>query len=195
MFAPFDQCDWNAIDRLVDEFPFAWIVTSGLNSTPLPLLAERGTDGTIVSLLGHCGRRNLIVADLLSNPRALIVFQGPSGYISPRLVSEPNWGPTWNYAAVRFVVDIEFVEEETAAAIESLLDKMEGNDKGRWTSANLGERYEAMLAQIIAFRARVCEFRPTLKMGQDERRPIFDEIVAKLGDRQLAEWMEALAQG
>lgn len=195
MFAPFDQCDWKAIDRLVDEFPFAWIVTSSFNSTPLPMLPERGPDGIIVSLLGHCSRRNLIVADLQANPRALVVFQGPSGYISPRLVSEPNWGPTWNYAAVRFVVEIEFVEDETATAIERLLDKMEGNESERWNSANLGERYEAMLAQIIAFRARVCEVRPTLKLGQDERRPIFEEIVANLGDRQLAEWMEALAQG
>jgi transcriptional regulator len=193
MFAPFDDLDWKAIDRLVDEFPLAWVVSSRLNSTPLPLLPERKDDGTIASLLGHCGRRNLIVADLHANPRALVIFQGPAGYISPRLTSEPNWGPTWNYAAVRFVVDIEFVEEETPQAVERLLNRMEGSDSGCWTPANLGERYDAMVAQIIAFRARVCEVRPTFKLGQDERRPIFKEIVANLGDRQLAEWMEALA--
>ena len=191
MFFPFDNPDQDDIVRLVEEFPLAWVVTAQFNATPLPLLAERGDDGAIVSLLGHCGRRNRIVADLRADPKALILFQGPSGYISPRLVSEPNWGPTWNYAAVRFRVEVDFVEQETKASVERLLDHMEGCEEQRWTPQLLEERYEDMIAQIIAFRAHVRDVQPTFKLGQDEPRSIFEEIVLGLEDRLLVDWMEA----
>ncbi|MCB2061268.1 MAG: FMN-binding negative transcriptional regulator [Novosphingobium sp.] len=194
MFPPFDQCPPEDIATLVETYPLAWIVTREFNATLLPLLAEPAEDGMIASLLGHCGRRNLIVPDLQANSNALILFQGPAGYISPQLVSEPNWGPTWNYAAVRFTVEIEFVEEETPEAVDRLLDHMEGSGGDRWNPALLKDRYDGMIAQIIAFRAHVRDVSPTFKLGQDEPRPIFREIVAGLDDRRLAEWMEARAR-
>ncbi|MCB2047337.1 MAG: FMN-binding negative transcriptional regulator [Novosphingobium sp.] len=194
MFPPFNDCSQDDIDRLVGEFPLAWVVTRDFNATLLPLLAERGEDGRIASFLGHCGRRNHIVGDLRADPAALILFQGPSGYISNRIVSEPDWGPTWNYAAVRFLVDIEWVEEETPAAVDRLLDHMDGPEDQRWTPKELGARYHGMVERIIAFRAHVREVRPTFKLGQDESPPIFAEIVSRHGDRQLAAWMEALAR-
>jgi transcriptional regulator len=170
------------------------VITGKFNATALPLLAEHVVNGGIASLLGHCGRRNHIVEDLRADPSALILFQGPDGYVSNRIVSEPDWGPTWNYAAVRFLVDIEFVEDETATAVERLLDHMDGPADQRWTPRALGDRYSGMIDRIIAFRAHVRDVRPTFKLGQDEPRPIFDEIVARHGNRDLAAWMEALAQ-
>ena len=194
MFAPFTDCTQGQIDRLVGEFPLAWVVTGRFNAALLPLLAEHGEDGTIASLLGHCGRRNLIVEDLRANPSALILFNGPDGYVSNRIVSEPDWGPTWNYAAIRFVVDIEFVQDETPAALDRLLDHMDGPADQRWTPRELGDRYRGMIERIIAFRAHVRDMRPSFKLGQDETRPIFDEIVARHSNRDLAAWMEALAR-
>lgn len=191
MFAPFVDCSQEDIDRLVREFPLAWLVTSRLNAALLPLLAEHGEDEAIASLLGHCGRRNHIVEDLQADPRALILFQGPSGFISNRIVSEKNWGPTWNYAAVRFEVEVEFVEEETPKAVDRLLDHMMGPQDQRWTPDLLESKYDAMIAQIIAFRAHVTHMRPTFKLGQDEKPEILGEIIARLEDRQLASWMEA----
>lgn len=194
MHPPFASADPQRIALLVDGYPLAWIVTKRFNATMLPLLLEAGKDRVITSLLGHCGRRNLIVDDLRADPNALILFKGPSGYIAPDLVSNADWGPTWNYAAVRFDVEIEFVADETPQAIEKLLDHMEGPSLNRWSSAELGPRYEAMLAQIIAFRAHVREIRPTFKLGQDEARSTFGEIVGNLADRDLARWMEAQAE-
>ncbi|AKM09485.1 FMN-binding negative transcriptional regulator [Croceicoccus naphthovorans] len=194
MFAPFTDCSQSDIDRLVRDYPLAWLVTRNFNSAPLPLIAEHAEDGTIASLFGHCGRRNLIVADLRDDPLALILFNGPSGYISNRHVSEPNWGPTWNYAAVRFVAEVEFVEAETASSVDRLLDHLEGSDKPHWTPDQLGDRYENMLSQIIAFRAHVREVRPTFKLGQDERPDVLAEIVAKHENRDLTSWMKERAR-
>ena len=64
---------------------------------------------------------------------------------------------------------------------------MEG---GVWSTASLGPRYDAMLDQIIAFRAHVRSAEHSFKLGQDESTQGFAEIVAGHGDRTLAKWME-----
>src|SRR3546814_3626699 len=81
-----------------------------------------------------------------------------SAYVPTGLLSKPDWAPTWNYAVLRFKVEVEFVEGETQDAIERLVAKMED---GAWSTASLGPRYEKMLDQIIAFRAhlRLAEHR------------------------------------
>lgn len=194
MFPPFEPANKSNVTTLVRDYPLAWVITKAFNATPLPLLAETDRAQTIVSLLGHCGRRNLIVADLRADPRALILFQGPTGYISPGLVAESDWAPTWNYAAVRFETKIEFVGQETKLAVEKLLGHMEGRGGDGWSTSNLGQRYNNMLSQIIAFRAHVTEIRPTFKLGQDENSSIRSEIIDNLEDRDLAEWMKMQAK-
>jgi transcriptional regulator len=70
---------------------------------------------------------------------------------------------------------------------------MEGAADKRWSTALLGDRYPAMIDQIIAFRAHTRDIRPSFKLGQDEQRPIFGEIIEKLGNRELANWMKKQA--
>jgi transcriptional regulator len=68
----------------------------------------------------------------------LILFQGPQSYISPRWVSKPAWGPTWNYAVARFRVNVEFVPEEIDAAIQALASHLEGHRVDPWAPAEMG---------------------------------------------------------
>src|SRR3546814_9126223 len=112
----------------------------------------RSSDLAVTSLVGHCGRRNPLVGDFRSDPRGLILFTGPEAYVPTALLSKSDWAPTWNYAVLRFRVEIEFVEDETRDAIERLVAKMENGD---WSTASLGPRYEKILGTIIAFRAHV----------------------------------------
>src|SRR3546814_16088806 len=88
-----------------------------------------------------------------------------SAYVPTALLSKPDWAPTWNYAVLRFKVEVEFVEGETQDAIERLVAKMEA---GAWSTASLGPRYEKMLGQIIAFRAHVRSAAPSFKLAQGQ---------------------------
>lgn len=175
--------------ELIREYPLGLLVTSGAEgsaATPLPLLVERGPGGEIESLFGHIARRNP-QADLIArHPRALILFQGPQGYVSPRLVSNLTWGPTWNYAVVRFDVDIELIPHETDAAIRALAKHLEGE---AWAPERMGQRYEQLLERIVAFRARVRSMEAKFKLGQDESRDTFEEIVSRIENTDLARWM------
>ena len=148
-------------------------------------------DGNVAALFGHCALGNPLVGDFRADAHGLILFNGPAGYVSPALVSKPDWAPTWNYAVLRYRVEIEFVGDETREAIERLVAAMEGDN---WSTDRLGPRYAPMLKHIIAFRAHVRSADPVFKLGQDESAEGFAEIVARHPDAALATWMEGQAQ-
>ena len=188
LYEPRDTAD---IGQLIADYPLAWVVSGAFHASPLPLLAERDASGAVVALLGHCARRNPLVGDFRADPRGLVLFNGPAGYIPTSLLPKPDWAPTWNFAVLRFTVEIEFVEDETRDAIEQLVAKMEGS---AWSTASLGARYDGMLEQIIAFRAHVRSAEHSFKLGQDESPEGFAEIVAGHGDPALGRWMEGQAK-
>jgi len=190
-YVPREKSD---VTRLVAAFPLCWLLTGGAEdrlSTPLPLLAEPADDGSVRSLLGHIPRRNPQLAALENDPRATILCMGPQGYISPKLVTNLTWGPTWNYAACRFEVDVEIVPDETDAALRRLAEALEGSGGDAWTPERMGPRYETLKQYIVGFRAHVRETHARFKLGQDEAEGTFAEIVEQLGNAELAEWMVA----
>lgn len=179
--------------RLIEEYPLAWVVSMGAGSgaTPLPLLAETSAAGRISALFGHFALSNPQVALLRAAPQAKILFTGPHGYISPELVSKPDWAPTWNYATAQFDVEIEFLPEENAEALERLVTKMERERRDPWTIARMGERYALMVRRVVAFRAHVRTGNGRFKLGQDESPQTLSEVLAKLDDAALVRWMKA----
>jgi transcriptional regulator len=191
MSHPFDPRDPADSARLIADHPLGWLVSRQFNASPLPLLAETGEDGSVAALFGHCARGNPLVADFRADPHGLILFNGPAAYVAPSLVSKPDWAPTWNYAVLRYRVEVEFVGDETKDAIERLVAAMEGSS---WSTDRLGARYAPMLKQIIAFRAHVRSAEPAFKLGQDESAQGFAEIVARHPDPALAAWMEGQAK-
>ncbi|MFC4257255.1 FMN-binding negative transcriptional regulator [Altererythrobacter xixiisoli] len=184
-----------AATLLIDRHPLAWLVSRRFHASPLPLLAERDEHGRLQALFGHCARSNPLVEDFASDSKGLALFNGPSSYISPRYVSRTDWAPTWNFAALRVGVEVEFVPAETGDAVQRLLAHLERQSPGHWSTAQLGDRYHQMLSHIIAFRAHVRQLDPRFKLGQDERPEEFREICDHSPDPQLVEWMQAFAAG
>jgi transcriptional regulator len=188
-FLPREPSD---VGKLIEAYPLCWIVSDGAEqrfATPLPLLPELGPEGQVVSLFGHIALSNPQQKALENNPKATILSMGPQGYISPELVSNPTWGPTWNYAVCRFECDLRFAPEETETAVFKLAAALEGTTESAWTPARMGERYHELKKHIIAFRARVLETHARFKLGQDENDLVFSNIVDGLENRELADWM------
>lgn len=189
LFVPRDGAD---VAALVEAYPLCWIVSAGpagQAATPLPLLVERDADGGVAALFGHFALSNPQVALLRQDPKAMILAMGPNGYISPRLVSNPTWGPTWNYAATRFDVDVALVPEENDSALRRLAAFVERDAAEPWTVEKMGPRYADLSRYIVAFRATVVAEQARFKLGQDENPATRAEIVAGLSDRTLADWM------
>lgn len=99
--------------RLMRESRLPLLVSNGANGLPdvthLPLL----TDG--VRIVGHLARANPHWKALRENPRAIAIFPGPEGYISPSTYASKaehhRVVPTWNYEAVHAHGLVEIIED------------------------------------------------------------------------------------
>ena len=180
------------IEKLIRSHPFALVICGAADSfqaTPLPLLVEYATSGEWV-LIGHFARANPQVAQLQKDPRALIVFQGPHGYISPSWMRDRTQAPTWNLMMVQCHVEINF-EPGLAHAIEAvdlLSAVMESGRPDAWSPDEMGERHSRLAQGVIAFRATVTEINAKFKLGQNERIDVLEDILKGLdhtGQRSL----------
>jgi transcriptional regulator len=183
--------------RLVREYPLAWI-TSGLGDTfagtLLPLLPVVSADGRLTGLTGHFARANPQVSRLRSDPRAAILFLGPSGYVSPSWMRDRSQAPTWNYASAQCLVEIEFLEDSAALEthLHELVGAMEAGRPSEWKVEEMGARYQQLARRIVSFVAHVRETREKYKLGQDERDDVFADIRQGLAGNDgspLLEWM------
>lgn len=197
IFAPHDD---EQVLRLVHEHPLAWVVSldgGSFRATPLPLRPRIGAGGRIEALEGHMARANPQQAALERDGRALLLFSGPQGYISPSWISDRTWAPTWNYAVAQFIVTIAFDEAPARldAHLDDLASAMERGRAGAWHPREMGARYQTLKRHIVPFLAKVVEQRAKFKLGQDERDAVFAEISAALareGPKDLLAWMREL---
>lgn len=193
LFTPTDD----AVDQLVARNPFAHVVSTDNGvpvCTPLPLLLER--EGDECWLVGHFARANPQVAMLRQQPRALAIFMGPHGYVSPSWLRDRTQAPTWNYATVHMDIEVAFEDGEDAmhAALTKLVAHMERDRPAAWSHLDMGGRYERLANAVLAFRARVIGIHAKFKLGQNEREDVFADIVAGLqatGQVELAAAMTA----
>lgn len=199
MTNPFAPPSAAAVLRLIDEHPLAWVVAldgADCVATPLPLRPQPTADQSIESFLGHFARSNPQVEVLRRNPRALLLFLGPQGYISPSWFHDRTQAPTWNYACAQYVADIEFLEDPHVlrGILQDLVSAMERDRVNAWSIDEMGDRYDRLADHIIAFRATVRARRAKFKLGQDERDDVFRQIRVALrasAQSDLLSWMEA----
>lgn len=198
-YAPRSDAD---VLALVRDHPFAWVVSEsgGFSATPLPLRPALDGEGRLVALIGHFARSNPQLARLRAAPRALMLFMGAHGYVSPSWMADRTQAPTWNYAAAAFACDLTFVED--AAGIEAMLRELVGGmEVGRanaWSVDEMGRRYAGLSRGVVGFRAEIRERKAIFKLGQDERDDVFADILAGLdaeGSGDLAALMRAFAAG
>jgi predicted FMN-binding regulatory protein PaiB len=195
IFAPPSERD---VTRLVLEHPFAWVVTAAddeLAATPLPIRPVLDGEGGVAGLRGHFSRSNPHVEQVRRAPRSLVMFMGPHGYISASWLRDRTRTPTWNYAMVQYLVDIELVEDEarTDALMRDLVDAMEAGQDRPWSLEEMGPRYRHLARGVIGFHAHIRARRARFKLGQDERSTEYADIMTALsvrGERALREWME-----
>lgn len=173
------------VDQLVADYPFAQLVSINEGSsvcTPLPLLLERSENESW--LVGHFAKANPHVGMLKRNPRALAIFMGPHGYISPSWMNDRTQAPTWNYATAHFEVDVAFEEDTTAvhSALDKLVSHLENGRPRQWDAKEMGARYERLASAVIAFKAKVRFVDAKFKLGQNERSDVLSDIFDGLQD-------------
>ena len=204
MYIPpaFRMDDLGLAHRLMREARSATLVTAttdGLIGTPLPMLVDN-TEGELGTLYAHVARANPQWKDLAagaSGHEALMIFQGPEGYITPNwYATKPETQkvvPTWNYATVH-AYGRPVVMEEGAwkrRHVSELTDQQEASEALRtrvraWALSDAPEDYiQVMLRGIVGFRFEISRLEGKWKMSQN--RELRDRQGVGKGLRERAE--------
>jgi transcriptional regulator len=120
----------------------------------------------------HLARGNALTKHL-PGATALVVVNGPDGYISPRWYADHTQVPTWNYVALELEGRVCQIDED---GLRAQLAHIAGQHEARITTGGQPwtldktppDKVKAMLRAIVCFELDVQAWRPTLKLSQNK---------------------------
>lgn len=184
-FSYFKEKDRQVILEFLENHPFAFLTGSTRTgeqvATQIPLLVEE-REG-VLYLQGHIMRNTDHHKTFIENPKALVVFTGPSCYVSASWYSNPQIGSTWNYMSVHLRGDLRFMsDDELVAFMQKLTLKFEkGNSASPTNYANLPEQFlNKMMPAIAGFEIKVEELDNVFKLSQNRDKKSYINIIAEL---------------
>lgn len=189
-----DAMQQSAFALLLGPYPSA-DPAAGPVATHLPLVvSDAGPHGLIE---GHLAKANPHWQSLAGH-EALVIFNGPHGYVSPSLYEEELSVPTWNYIAVHAWGTFEQIDgdDEKDALLKRLIALHDPAYADCWRSLPEGFR-RSMLAGIVGFRIPIARIEGKFKISQNrspvDRASVRGAHAAGTPDQQeLAAWMQRL---
>ena len=193
MYVPpkFSEEDRDTLYGVIRQYEFALLISEtddGPVATHLPFRLE----GDV--LVAHMARANLQWKSFAAGKEALVVFQGPHCYVSPRLYKTAPSVPTWNYVAVHVYGVPTLIEspDEVRDGQAKLVDHYE---QGGWRLEDQPEEYmKGMLRSIVSFEIPIARIEGKFKLSQnksaEDRRAVIAELQAS--DDPLARDVGAL---
>jgi len=147
----------------------------------------------------HLARGNALTRHLESG-QALIVVNGPDGYVSPRWYQDADQVPTWNYCALECEGTVRRLDHD---GLIDLLAVLSAHNEARldgapWTMDKVAPATMSRLTEaIVGFEMDVIAWRPTFKLSQNKRVEERERVTAGLeasGAGAIAALMRALAR-
>jgi transcriptional regulator len=174
--------DVSEMHALMRARPFAALVSSGsagLYASHLPtVLKDEGPCGVVEC---HLARPNPHWKDLAEGNEALMIFQGPEGYITPNWYpSKAQHGkavPTWNFAVVHAYGRPEVMKDKEwlLQHVTELTAQQESSEAKPWAPSDAPATYiEVMLRGIVGFRFAITRLEGKWKMSQN--REVQDRV-------------------
>ncbi|RWZ58282.1 FMN-binding negative transcriptional regulator [Labedella populi] len=184
--ADYAMTDPDEVRALIRSAPWATMVsatTDGPVASHYPFLLEEGQESGEITVVSHVGRPDERLHELGSH-ELLVIFSGPSGYVSPGWYDVPAAVPTWNFATVHaYGVPEILSDEENLAVLERLVDHFEdplpNPYRMRRTLENAAYA-ERIVHGTVGFRLRVARFVAKDKMSQDKPPEVVERVVSAL---------------
>jgi transcriptional regulator len=192
----FAETDPERIRALIAEYPLGTLVTvggTGLSANHIPFLLDdrSGPNGTLV---GHVARRNDAWHDRDPKAEVLVIFQGPSAYITPNwyLTKEETHEvvPTWNYAVVHVYGRV--IVHENAKWLRGLVGRltktMESAEPVPWKMGDAPQDFlNAQLAEIVGIEIQISRIIGKWKVSQNRPEADRSRVVIGLRSRDHAD--------
>ena len=182
-----------AMTALMNAHPLATVFTSGDGLAAYHVPFEIGAptlDSPHGVLRAHLGRPNPLLRQ--DGQPMLVVFNGPSGYVSPSLYEEkPLHGkvvPTYDYAVVHVHGTLKVIDD--AAWMLALLNRMtnhfEGGRAMPWSIEDAPREFiDKLLGHLVGIEIPIARIEGMRKMSQNKslgtRRAIAEDVPAIAG--------------
>ncbi len=187
-FSYFKEKDKQVLLDFIEENPFAFLTGSTLLgeqvATQIPVILEE-RNGELF-LQGHIMRNTDHHKAFTENPNALLVFTGPSCYVSASWYSNPHIGSTWNYMSVHIAGQIRFMsDEELKMFMRKLTLKFEkGNTQSLTFYDNLPDQFlNKMMPAIAGFEIKAAKIENVFKLSQNRDKESYLTIISKLNEQ------------
>jgi len=189
---PFALTDPDEIRAILRDYAFAVLVTALDGAPPrathLPFIhaPEAGPNGT---LMAHMARANPHWRDLVrlqeAGGEALVIFQGPHAYVSPRWYGPGPAVPTWNYVAVHAHGTPRVIEDATAARthVAALSTIYESSAVEPWRLESQEDGHiRAKIRGIVTFEIPIARLEAKAKLNQNKTPAARQGVIAALAD-------------
>jgi transcriptional regulator len=184
-FSYFKENDKQTVLDFIEENPFAFMTGSFLSgqqvATQIPVLLEE-RNGELF-LQGHIMRNTDHHKAFTENPNVLVVFTGPSCYVSASWYSNPQIGSTWNYMSVHVSGQVKFMTgDELIAFMRKLTLKFEnGNTRSLTFYDNLPKQFlDKMMPAIAGFEIKADKLENVFKLSQNRDEKSYLRIIEEL---------------
>ncbi|MEM5384299.1 FMN-binding negative transcriptional regulator [Paraburkholderia phymatum] len=197
--AHFEENRLEVLHRLIADYPLGSLVTVGpngldANHVPFEFDAGKGPHGT---LRAHVARANPVWQEVAERPDALVIFQGPSAYISPTWYPSKHEThrqvPTYNYMVVHAHGPITVRDDEAfvRGLVARLTRKMEAGEPVPWKMGDAPSDYiSQMLGAIVGIEIELTKLTGKWKLSQNkasaDRRGAADALNERNSDEQRA---------
>ena len=149
-------------------------------ATHLPVEVIENEDGSM-TILGHMSRANP-QWKTIGDQEALLIFQGPHTYISPRWYDHVNV-PTWNYMMVHVYGKVRMVEGDELYALLSGLVKKHEVDTDYSLESLSQDFVQKEMKGVAGFEFTVTRIDAGYKLSQNRNEESHANIVAELEKR------------
>ncbi len=193
MYIPdaFHVSDPKKIGEIISSNSFATLVSKdgdSLFASHLPFLykPDQGKKG---SLTGHMAKANRHWQLFNQKEEALIIFNGPHAYISPKWYVAEVAVPTWNYATIHVygIPKIMKTATELNAVLDETVEKHEAGSPNPWIP-NLPVELQTKLHQaIVGFEIEITRIEAKFKLGQNRSMEDQKKMLQTLRDSGDAE--------
>ena len=203
MYAPahFEETRLDALHALIDAHPLGTLVThsaAGLEADHIPFEIGAPTpEAPFGTLRAHVARANPLWRQ--AGAAVMVVFQGPSDYVSPSLyVEKPVSGkvvPTYNYAVVHAHGVLRAIEEPAwiLALLERLTTQHEAARAAPWSVRDAPPAFiDTLLKAIVGIEIPLARLQGKWKLSQN--RPAVDQAAVAADCAALAPWMARLTK-
>lgn len=187
-FSYFKEKDKQTILDFIEENPFAFMTGSYPSgeqvATQIPVLLEE-RNGNLY-LQGHIMRQTDHHKAFVKNPNTLLVFTGPSCYVSASWYTNPQIGSTWNYMSVHVAGQVRFMaDDELIEFMRKLTLKFEkGNNVSPTVYDNLPDHFlSKMMPAIVGFEVQAHKVENVFKLSQNRDEKSYLNIIEKLEEQ------------